>query len=560
MEKNKKRVRRGGSDFVTQGSILAVAGIIVRLIGMLYRIPLTNIIGDEGIGYYSSAYTIYSTMLIVSSYSMPVAVSKMIAIRLARGEYRNSVRVLKTALAYATLAGGLMAMVMWFGADTIAGMMNMPYASFALKTLAPTIWIMAYLGVLRGYFQGHGTMIPTAFSQIIEQIINAVISVTAALSLFNYGLKANLVYDTTEYSFAYGAAGGTIGTGAGALAALVVFLLLMLAYRPIMRKQARRDQSRIRETYPQITRIMFFTIVPIVVSSTIYNISTLLDNGVYGQVMGKLGQTETIASTWGIYAGRYHMLFNIPVAIANSLSSSLIPSLSSAAAGGSRREMRTKIDTAVRFSMLIAIPSAAGLMALAEPISNLLFRGMDNTALVRLLWYGSSAVVVFSLSTVTNAVLQGLNHMQRPIINASIALVLHLIFLYVMLAVFHLGIDGVLYANILFALIICILNGISIKNLVAYRQEMKRTFIIPLISSAIMGVLCRLLFFGIYNPLQPVLGPGKSNLIAALIAILAAVLVYGICMLKFGGLNREELENLPKGRMLAGIAAKLHLI
>ena len=543
-----------------QGSILAVAGIIVRLIGMLYRIPLTNIIGDEGIGYYSSAYSIYSIMLIVSSYSMPVAVSKMIAIRLARGEYRNSNRILKIAMGYATLVGGLTAIIMWFGADRIAGMMNMPYASFAIKSLAPTILIMAYLGVLRGYFQGHGTMIPTAVSQIAEQIVNAIISVAAALSLFNYGLKANLVYDTTEYSFAYGAAGGTIGTGAGALTAFVIFLLLMMAYRPVMKKKAARDRSRVRESYQQITGALFMTIVPIVVSSTIYNISSVLDNGVYGQVMGQLGQEAKIASTWGIYMGRYHLLFNIPVAIANSLSSSLIPSLSRAVAEGSRRAIREKIETAVRFSMLIAIPSAVGLMALAEPISNLLFHGLDNTVLIRLLWCGSSAVVVFSLSTVTNAVLQGLNHMHRPIINATVALILHLIVLYVMLAVFHLGIDSVVYANIIFALIICVLNGRCIKGIIFYRQEIKKTFAIPLISSIVMGIICRLVFLGIYNPLHSVIGTGKSNLIAAIIAILVAILVYGVSMIKLGGLGEDELKSLPKGRLLAGIAHKLHLI
>lgn len=554
MEKNKKKSRSGGNNFVVQGSILAIAGILVRLIGMVYRIPLTNIIGDEGNGYYSSAYSIYSIMLIISSYSMPVAVSKMIAIRLAQREYNNSHRILRIALVYATLVGGVACFVMWFGADRIAQFNNMPFSSYAIKALAPTVWIMAYLGVLRGYFQGHGTMVPTALSQIAEQIVNAAISLVAAITLFDYGVKANLVYGAAGYSYAYGAAGGAIGTGAGALTALLLFIILMIIYRPVMRKQARKDQGGHLDSYGEITRIMFLTIVPIVVSSTIYNVSNVFDNGMYGQVMGTLGMnSKEVATTWGIYMGRYHLLFNIPVGIANAMSSSLIPSLARAVAEHNRRQTREKISTVIRFSMILSIPSAVGLMALAEPISTLLFRGMDNTLLVRMLWFGSAAVIVFSLSTVTNAVLQGINKMKIPIINASIALVLHLIILYVMLAVFRMGVLSVVYSNIIFALIVCVLNAICIRNTMFYRQEIKKTFLIPAISAVVMGLATRGVFLGIHKLVN-------SNIIAVLMAILTAVLVYGGLLLKLGGLDAKELESMPKGRFLARIAQKLHLL
>jgi len=206
------------SNFIVQGSILAMAGIIVRLIGMFYRIPLANYIGDEGNGYYSAAYNIYSILLILSSYSMPVAVSKMVSARLAQNQYRNAVRILRAALFYATVVGGLAFCALWFGADFFAcEVIKMPFSAYALRVLAPTIWIMAYLGVLRGFFQGHSTMVPTAVSQIFEQIVNAVVSLLAAKTLFDVGLKSNLVYGSTEYSYAFGAAGGALGTGAGAL-------------------------------------------------------------------------------------------------------------------------------------------------------------------------------------------------------------------------------------------------------------------------------------------------------------------------------------------------------
>ena len=221
---SRKRTRKQkAANFVIQGSILALAGILVRIIGMLYRMPLNDIIGKQGNGYYTSAFNVYNILLILSSYSMPVAVSKMISARIARGEYRNCSRILKAALIYATVIGGVAAVVLWFGADLFAELIKTPFSRYALKTLAPTIWIMAYLGVLRGYFQGTGTMVPTAVSQILEQIINAIVSVVAAGILFDVGVSINAAQGARDYSYALGAAGGTIGTGAGALTALIYF-------------------------------------------------------------------------------------------------------------------------------------------------------------------------------------------------------------------------------------------------------------------------------------------------------------------------------------------------
>ena len=320
----------------------------------------------------------------------------------------------------------------------------MPYTRYALKTLAPTIWVIAYLGVFRGYFQGLGTMIPTALSQIFEQIINAVISIVATERLFNAGLKANLVHETTEFSFAFGAAGGTIGTGAGAVAGLLFLLFLMASYRPVMMRQAKRDRTRRRDSYGEISTVLLMTVLPIVMSSVAYNISTVIDNSIYGKGMAFLGMGASEAvSTWGVYAGKYHLLFNIPVAIANSLASSLIPSLSRAVAGKNRGQIVSRVSMVIRFSMVIAIPATVGLTVLAGPVCNLLFSRYDNTNLIRMMMYGSLAVVFFSLSTVTNAVLQGINHMQTPLKNAVISLVLHILVLCVMLFGFKMGIYSV---------------------------------------------------------------------------------------------------------------------
>ena len=545
--------KKAGSNFIIQGSILAIAGIIVRLIGMLYRIPLANYIGDEGNGYYSAAYNIYSIMLILSSYSLPVAVSKMVSARLARGQYRNARKILRAALFYATIVGGVGFCALWFGSGFFAEhVIKMPYSAYALKVLAPTVWIMAYLGVLRGFFQGHSTMVPTAVSQIFEQIVNAVISLLAAKSLFDLGVKSNLVYGSTEYSYAFGAAGGALGTGAGALTALILFVGLYLMYRPKMKRRIRKEQGTSAESYGMITSTLFLTVVPIIVSSSLYNSSTVIDNVLFGQIMTGLGEAKQIASQWGIYSGKYHLLFNIPVAVANSLSSSLIPALSRAVAEKDRKQTLNRIASAIRFSMIIAIPSAVGLAVLAAPISNLLFPGRDNTDLIKMTCYGSSAVVVYSLSTVTNAVLQGINRMKTPIRNAGISLVLHTVILFVMLRYLHMGIYGVLYANILFALFICILNARSIARFKRYRQEVKKTFLIPMVASAVMGAAA----FGVYRAAYSVFG----NLISTGISVFVAMLVYFVLLILLKGVDAQELRSMPGGTRLSGLARKLHLM
>lgn len=545
----------GESNFVVQGSILAIASIVVRIIGIAYRIPMINIIGDEGMGYYGTAFNVYNIALLLSSYSLPLAVSKMVSVRLARKQYRNSVRILRAALVYATVVGALAAAVIWFGADFFAReVFFMPYAAFALKTLAPTVWIMAYLGVFRGYYQGQGTMVPTALSQVFEQIVNAIVSVAAGSWLFNQAIKVEILRGESGsgYSNSWGAAGGTIGTGAGAFTALVFLLLLFAAYQRTIRKKVRRDRSGSLESYGTITKILFFTVVPVVVSSAIYNVNSVLDNGLLAYNFKSLGMEEEFISQWGVYTGKYHLLINVPMAVSNALSSSLIPSVSRAVATGDRRMVKKKVAAAIRFSLLIAIPSAVGLTVLAGPVNNLLFSG-DNDLAVQMTLYGSIAVVFYSVSTVTNAILQGIDRMRLPIVHALTALVLHLAAMEVMVLVFHMGIFSMVFANILFAVIMCFLNHRSIRKILGYRQEVKKTILLPAAASAVMGAAA----VGVYKLIH--LGI-QSNAVCTLGAVAAAVAVYGVLLVKLGCLDEDELHQMPGGTRLLQMFRKLRLM
>jgi len=552
---SKGRSRSKESNFVVQGSILAIASIVVRIIGIAYRIPMINIIGDEGMGYYGTAFNVYNIALLLSSYSLPLAVSKMVSARLANKQYRNAERIFRTALAYATIVGAVTAAIIWFGADFFASkIFYMPYAAFALRTLAPTVWIMAYLGVFRGYFQGRGTMVPTAFSQVFEQIINAIVSVVAGSYLFNEALKVEIMKGEagSGYSNAWGAAGGTIGTGSGAFTALAFLLLLFLLYRKTTKRQLRRDTSGVVESYGDITRILFFTVVPVIVSSAIYNVNSVIDNGLLARNYASLGREAEFAAEWGVYTGKYHLLINVPMAVSNALSSSLIPSVSRAVASGNIKQIRSKVATAIRFSLLIAIPSTVGLTVLAGPINDMLFSG-DNTLAIQMTLYGSLAVVFFSLSTVTNAILQGIDKMHLPIIHALIALVLHIGALEVMALVFDMGIYSMVYANIIFGVIMCVLNHTAIRRTIGYKQEVKKTVLIPTVSAAVMGVCT----FGAYKLIHFAI---QSNILSTLVSIFVAVAVYGVLLIKLKAMTADEMREMPGGTRLLGICRKLRLM
>ena len=211
------------NDFIAQGSILAIASILVRVMGMIYRIPMTAIIGDKGNGFYSYAYSVYTILLLLSSYSLPLAVSKMVSAKAQLGQWRNVKRVFICAIAFAIGIGT----IIWFDCiNWCAVFLQGYFSTVSWRLLRFVLWhrlflIMALLGVFRGFFQGLQNTLPTAVSQIVEGLINAIMSVVFAYFLFDFGHGMDAAGGTTDLGYAWGAAGGAIGTGAGALAGLI---------------------------------------------------------------------------------------------------------------------------------------------------------------------------------------------------------------------------------------------------------------------------------------------------------------------------------------------------
>lgn len=533
--------------FLMQGSILAIAGIIVRIIGLLYRIPMISIIGTKGSGYYTSAYSVYSLFLILSSYSFPAAISKIISERLAEGRFKDVKTVVKYSLILAFFVGIIMFSIMYFGADLISLFHRKRLLKFALRALAPTLFIMSFLGIFRGVFQGMGNMIPTAISQIFEQIANAITSIVFAYVLFNKGKVANLIYESTEYSYAFGAEGGAIGTGIGAFTALVILLFMFFSLYSKYKKFLNNNNNYEPETRTKVYSVLFSTIVPIIISSTIYNLTTVVDDLIFSNVLTFMKSPLNIVVLWGVF-GNYHLLFNIPVAIASSLTASIIPSISISVAQNDVREVVLKVKYSVKYTMLIVIPAFVGLFILADPICKVLFKEHIDM-LVNVLRTGSFAVVCFSYATVTNGILHGLGLYSIPLKNALFSLFVHIAACFIFLIPLNLNIYGIVLGMIVFALVLSVLNQRDINKIVRYKNSSFQrryilTYFLMVLSAVIMGVITYFTNNFIKNQILTS-GTYFSILIRLLICIFLALFIYCLLVVLLGVVRKRDAQYIP---------------
>lgn len=540
-------LEKKSDGFIMQAGILAMAGIICRIIGILYRSPLAAIIGDEGNGYYGSAYNIYTIILLISSYSIPAAISKVIAGKLALKQYKNAQRIFYCAFIYVIVVGGVASLFAFFGARFLVEQK----AVMVLRIFSPTIFVSGLLGVLRGYFQAHKTMVQTSISQILEQILNAVISIMAA-----YLLKQLVIDKDASTQAVYGAMGSALGTGAGVLIALAFMVLMYGINKKEIRERIAKDDHKDILSYKEIFGIIFALVTPFILSTFIYNFSTSLDETIYRKILKLVKHVDVsqIAVWYGVYSGKAVVISNIPIAISSAMSAAMIPSVSGKFATGDIGGTKGKVHTAILTTMLIAIPSSVGIFVLAEPVVGFLFPGQTNIALAGSLLRALSITVIFySLSTLTNAVLQGIGKVTAPVYHAAIALAAQTVVLVPCLLFTNLNLYSIAIATIVYSLLMCVLNQLAVRKYLGYRQNIKKIFVLPMIASVIMGVCA----YFVYQAMHKISG---SNLISLIIAIIIAACVYGVLVLRLGVLTKEDIEAMPKGKKLAKLLKKLHFI
>lgn len=542
-----------GDSFVKQAGILAAAGIICRIIGLLYRSPLTAVIGETGNGYYTPAYRIYQMILLISSYSIPAAISKVISQRLAVHQYKNAQRIFRCAILYVVVVGGIGSLIAFFGADALSP----GNSAMVLRTLAPTIFLSGLLGVLRGYFQANKTMVQTSISQILEQILNAVVSIGAA-----YLLMQLFIDEDEKMRAAWGAVGSAMGTGVGVLAALLFMLFVYQMNRKVISARIKRDRSEKVLSTGEIFKIIIFMVTPIIMSTFVYNASALINQTLYLNLMQSVHgeDLEELMVINGVYDTQAVGLSNIPIAIASAMASAILPSISGSFATKNKKEVNRKIQTAIKTIMFIGIPAAMGMTVLARPIVWLLYPGIssDNITLAgHLLAALGPSTVCYCLSTLSNSILQAVGKAGKPVTNAAVALAVQSAVAALLISFTGLGIYSLPIAVTVYSFLICVLNGYSIRKATGYKQEVVNTFLLPFWASVIMGIVAAAVYYGLVWLLPEGYAGNAVGLVAA---VALGAFAYFAMVLKLGAMTKKELLSMPKGTLIVKIAVKLRLL
>ena len=520
--------KKKSGGVLVQAGILAVASMLVRIIGLLYRGPLTAIIGDEGNGYYGTAYNIYTIILMVSSYSVPSAISKLMAQKLAVGEYKNAQKIFRCALVYGMIVGVAASALLFFGADVLV-----PHvAAGVLRVFAPTVFLFGLLGALRGYFQASGSMVQTSVSQILEQLANAVVSIGAAWVLMHYFASP----DPTSQA-QHGAMGSALGTGAGVAIALIFVFVCYLRHRKADLAKVASDTTGKEDSFGAAMKETILVITP-----------------------RGLGDVEA-TTLYGIFSNKAVVISNIPISIATAVASAIIPGISAAYAKRDLAATRVRAGNAIRATAVIAIPSACGLAFLARPITMILFPQMESLGMAaELLALLAVTVIFYSIATITNAVLQSIGKMNMPLVSAGIALAIQTAVLAVLLLGTDLGIYALALVSVIYSLLIFAVNNAFLKKYLGYVPDVKNVFLKPLAFSLVMGAAA-LAIYEVFARAFAFVGRAYFvNLFASIIALVCAVVIYFFLMLRSGTLTEHAVLSVPKGAKIAKVLRKLHWI
>lgn len=533
-----------GSSFIKQAAILACAGLLVRVIGFLYRLPLTNMIGDEGNGIYSAGYYLYNFFLVMSSAGLPVAISKMVAEKIALGQYTNARKTFKVSMVVAGVLGFICMVLMLAFAEDFCSWVKSERSYYCIITLAPTVFVVSILSVYRGYFQGRGTTVPTAISQIVEQIFNAVLSVYFAWLFMNVMGKG----------VEFGAAGGTAGTGIGALAGLITIMVIYVLNAKRINQSYGEDKKDYHvQTFGEITSDLFRIAVPVITGTAIFSMTNLIDMVMVNSRLAATGiyTSDEIDALYGLLTGKYVTLTTLPVVISTSLATAAIPTIATSMVLKDTEAVKTKVDTTLRVTMIISIPAAVGLGALGDQILYMLFPNYPDGG--NLLKAGALSIILLALSQISTGVLQGIGKAKAPAINALIGSVAKIPVNYVLIAVPSINIIGAVISTTVCYLFASLLNFRALVKTTGVKPDYVGMLVKPSIASVFMALVC---IFG-YKLLYMLI---PNNTAVTLMVIMLAVLVYFAAMVLIKGFAREDLRMLPMGGRLITLLERFGLL
>ena len=533
------------NSFFGGAAILAAGILIVKLIGMFYKIPLINIIGEAGAADFNNAYNIYAVLLTVSTAGLPVAVSKLVSEANALNRRNQVRRTFRLALVLFLTLGLISFLVMFFRADALAGMMNDSKAAAGIRALAPAVVCVGCLAALRGYSQGHSNMAPTSVSQIIEALCKLVVGLGLAFWLVKQGKDPDVA-----------AAGAITGVTVGTVVALVYMVLDFWLSRG--REDPRGDDRP--DSAGSILANILKIAVPITLSSSMVGIVTVIDSSlVQGQLQSALNLTEKASRTlYGNYSGALN-LYNLPTSLMAAITASVIPAVSAALARRDRRGAARITGSALRITALLSFPMGVGLFVLGTPIIRLLFPSLNVEVAGPLLSTLGVATPFVCMVLVCNSVLQAHGFINLPVIVMVLGGIVKIVNNYNLVGA--IGIAGAPVGNILCFGLALVLDLVVITRVIPNRPRLLPIFIKPAIASAIMGGAA----WAVYGLLSRVLTAEQvneagqtirvvsrmGNALGIFLAIAVAGVVYLVLVVAIRAISKDDLALMPKGDKLA---------
>ncbi len=530
---------RESQSFIKGAAILGVAAILVKILGAIFRIPLANLIGPEGMSYYQSAYPIYIYLLVVSTAGFPAAVAKIISEKTSLGDYDGADHVLRVAFGLMFSAGLISTLVMLFGAEFIAERIKNPMAYYSIMALAPALVFSSVMSVFRGYFQGIQHMQPYAVSQFVEQLFRVV---------FGLGLVFVFIGQGTEYA----AASATFGATAGGIAGFAIILWMYIKYRKTHPVETIGNFQQ--ESKGSIIKHLLLIAIPITLGATIMPIMQLVDLAIVMPRLNEIGIVEKANDYYGLLTGYAQTLINLPQTLTAAVQISLVPAVASFAIKKDFGGLQKTVQNGLRIGLMIGLPCSVGLVVLSQPIMQLLYPMQLETVEMtgRILSILGWGVVFLSTFQISTGILQGLGKQIIPARNLAIGASAKALLTYVLVGIPSLNIMGAAIATVTSYMISSILNYFSLIKYSKAKINYMDVFLKPIISVVVMGVVTK----GAYMLLERVV----SGNLATVVSIGIGAMVYGVMLLMTKTFSEADFELIPKGQRIRGLLLKYNLL
>ena len=531
-------------------AVMAVAGIIVKVLGAFFRIPLANYIGDVGMANYSPAYSLYSFLLVFATAGLPVAISKMVSERCAVGQFREAERVFKISRTLMMIIGVIGFFVLFIFSDAIAELINLPGSSLSMKATALALLLVPIMSSYRGYFQGMQEMRPTAISEITEQTFRVICGLVLAKVIM--GSQYEFLGYTAEQR---GAAGGCFGASAGAAVGLVVMLIVYTASRKSIKERIRTDRTSNHETAGTILKKIAAIAIPITIGAAIMPVVNLIDAGIVQTRLLVSGwDSEVAESLYGQLTGFASPIIQFPQVLMTAIVMSLVPMVSAAKSLGDKRELQNHISLGMRMTTIIAFPAAIGIFVLAEPILTLLYVSQKASAVsaAPCLQVYAVAFIFLAIETTMTGALQGIGKQHIPVINLLIGVVVKFIVTWTLVAIPFINVKGAAAGSAAAYFIAMVLDIAAVKKYSGIKFSAKLTLIKPLMSSVIMGIIVLIAY-------KCVFALTASNSLSTMVSILIGVVVYGLMILRTKTIQREVLMSISIGKKIVSVCDRLKL-